>query len=165
MSLSGRVAVITGASSGIGLACAEQLASQGVAVMLGARRADRLQAAVDGIQAKGGRAAWVAMDVTFELEVNELVKRARELFGGLDIMICNAGFGFYGSLEDTPPDVMRRMMEVNFTGSYLGGAGGAADLPGAAARTSDPRLLDRRTPRHSVHERLLGNEGRTSRIR
>ena len=120
MSLSGRVAVITGASSGIGLACAEQLASQGVAVMLGARRADRLQAAVDGIQAKGGRAAWIAMDVTFELEVNELVRRACELFGGLDIMICNAGFGFYGTLEDTPPDVMRRMMEVNFTGSYLG---------------------------------------------
>ena len=97
MSLSGRVAVITGASSGIGLACAEQLAREGVAVMLGARRADRLQAAVDGIQANGGRAAWVAMDVTFELEVNELVKRARELFGGLDIMICNAGFGFYGT--------------------------------------------------------------------
>ncbi len=119
MSLSGRVAVITGASSGIGLACAEQLAGDGVAVMLGARRADRLQAAVDRIQANGGRAAWVAMDVTFELEVNELVKRARELFGGVDIMICSAGFGFYGTLDETPPDVMRRMMEVNFTGSYL----------------------------------------------
>jgi NAD(P)-dependent dehydrogenase (short-subunit alcohol dehydrogenase family) len=119
MTLSGRVAVITGASSGIGLACAEQLAGQGVAVMLGARRADRLQAVVDRIQAKGGRAGWVAMDVTFELEVNELVRRACELFGGLDIMICNAGFGFYGTVEETPPDVMRRMMEVNFTGTFL----------------------------------------------
>jgi short-subunit dehydrogenase len=120
MSLSGRVAVITGASSGIGLACAERLAAEGVAVMLGARRADRLQAAADRIQARGGRAAWLAMDVTFELETNELVKRARETFGGMDIMICNAGFGFYGTVEETTPEIMRRMMDVNFIGSYLG---------------------------------------------
>jgi short-subunit dehydrogenase len=119
MSLSGRVAVITGASSGIGLACAEQLAELGVAVVLGARRSDRLQSAVDRIRANGGRAEWVAMDVTFELEVEGLVRRAREAFGGLDIMICNAGFGFYGTVDETPPDVMRRMMEVNFIGSFL----------------------------------------------
>ena len=120
MSLSGRVAVITGASSGIGLACAERLAAEGVAVMLGARRADRLQAAADRIHAQGGRAAWLAMDVTFELEMNELVKRAQDTFGGLDIMMCNAGFGFYGTVEETTPEIMRRMMDVNFIGSYLG---------------------------------------------
>jgi short-subunit dehydrogenase len=112
------VAVITGASSGIGLACAEQLAREGVAVVLGARRADRLLAAVERIRASGGRAEAVAMDVTFELEVEGLVRRAQEAFGGLDIMIGNAGFGYYGTVEETPSNVMRRMMDVNFMGTF-----------------------------------------------
>jgi short-subunit dehydrogenase len=119
MSLGGRVAVITGASSGIGLACAEALARQGVAVVLGARRADRLAHAVETIRAAGGRADAVTMDVTVEAEVTRLIAHARDTFGGLDVAICNAGFGYYGTLEGTPPEIMRRMMDVNFFGTYL----------------------------------------------
>lgn len=120
MDLRGRTAVVTGASSGIGLACAEHLALAGVNVVLGARRQQLLHSAVDRIRSSGGHAEAVTMDVTREEDVARLVSRAREAFGSLDIMICNAGFGYYGSVEDTPPDVMRRMMDVNFMGTYFG---------------------------------------------
>jgi short-subunit dehydrogenase len=60
------------------------------------------------------------MDVTREADVAALAERARSAFGRLDIMICNAGFGFYGTVEETPPDVMRRMMDVNFMGTFYG---------------------------------------------
>ena len=120
MELSGRAAVITGASAGIGLACAEHLAREGVAVVLGARRADRLQAAAERIRAAGGKVDALPMDVTREEEVAALVQRARDAFGRLDIMVCNAGFGYYGTVEDTPSDVMRRMMDVNFMGTFYG---------------------------------------------
>jgi short-subunit dehydrogenase len=119
-SLSGAVAVVTGASSGIGLACAQALAADGAAVMLGARRVDRLGHAVREIESVGGRAAAMAVDVTRDADVEALVAKARDTFGRLDIMICNAGFGYYGTLEDTPPDVMRRMMDVNFMGTFMG---------------------------------------------
>jgi len=131
MSLAGRVAVITGASSGIGLACAEALARAGVAVVLGARRADRLEAAVTRIRAAGGRAEAVTMDVTVEAEVTRLIEHARTRFGGLDVAICNAGFGYYGTLEATPPEIMRRMMDVNFIGTYYTAR---AALPGFRAQ-------------------------------
>jgi short-subunit dehydrogenase len=116
----GRIAAITGASSGIGLAVARQLARAGAAVVLGARRRDRLDAAVRSIREEGGRADAVTMDVTAEPDVDRFVAHAGEAFGGLDIMICNAGFGYYGTVEETPADVMRRMMDVNFMGSFLG---------------------------------------------
>ncbi|HJR61182.1 MAG TPA: SDR family oxidoreductase [Vicinamibacterales bacterium] len=120
MHLRGRTAVITGASSGIGLACAEHLARAGVNVVLGARRTELLDRAVSGIRSAGGRAEAVTMDVTREADVVGLVSRAHEAFGSLDIMVCNAGFGYYGSVEETPPDVMQRMMDVNFMGTYYG---------------------------------------------
>ena len=116
----GTVAAITGASSGIGLAVARRLASEGASIVLGARRADRLDAAAAGIRQSGGAAEAVSMDVTSESDVERFVDRAVTVFGGLDIMVCNAGFGYYGTVEDTPPEIMRRMMEVNFIGTYLG---------------------------------------------
>jgi short-subunit dehydrogenase len=120
MSLHGRVAAITGASSGIGLAVAEHFAREGVAVVLGARRAARLERAVAGIRNAGFRAEAVTMDVTIEEDVVALVRRARETFGRLDVMVCNAGFGYYGAIDEMPPDIMRRMMDVNFMGSFYG---------------------------------------------
>ena len=115
----GRVAAITGASSGIGLAVAQHLARAGASVVLGARRGDRLESAVAGIRQGGGRAEAVVMDVTAEADVERFVAHAESAFGGLDVMVCNAGFGYYGTVEETPPEIMRRMMEVNFIGTYL----------------------------------------------
>ena len=138
MELAGRTAVITGASSGIGLACAQHLARAGVNVVLGARRADMLDAAVARIRSEGGRAEAVTMDVTREEDVTGLVDRAREAFGGLDIMICNAGFGYYGTVEETPPDLMHRMMDVNFMGTFYGAR---AALPIFRAKQSGHLIL------------------------
>jgi short-subunit dehydrogenase len=120
MTLAGRVAVITGASSGIGLACAEALAREGVAVVLGARRTERLESEVKRIRSAGARAEAVTTDVTVEADVIRLVHHAHSTFGRLDVMICNAGFGYYGTVEETPPEVMQRMMDVNFMGTYYG---------------------------------------------
>lgn len=120
MTLTGKVAAITGASTGIGLAVAEHLSREGIAVVLGARRLDLLERAVEKIRAAGGRAEAVKMDVTSEEDVAQLVSRAQQAFGRLDIMMCNAGFGFYGTVEQTPVDIMRRMMDVNFTGTFIG---------------------------------------------
>jgi len=120
MELSGRVAAITGASSGIGLACALQLAREGVAVVLGARRTSLLESAAAEIAASGGRAVITPTDVAREEDVQALTATAIRELGRLDIMICNAGFGYYGTIEDTPPDVMQRMMNVNYMGTYYG---------------------------------------------
>jgi NAD(P)-dependent dehydrogenase (short-subunit alcohol dehydrogenase family) len=120
MTLAGRVAVITGASSGIGLACAEALAREGVAVVLGARRTERPESEVKRIRSTGARAEAVTTDVTVEADVIRLVHHAHSTFGRIDVMICNAGFGYYGTVEETPPEVMQRMMDVNFMGTYYG---------------------------------------------
>lgn len=122
MSISGRVAAITGASSGIGLACARALAREGVAVVLGARRVSLLESTATQIRAAGGRAAICQMDVVREDDVRALVAMAEREFGRLDVMICNAGFGYYGPIDEMPADVMRRMLDVNFMGTFYGAA-------------------------------------------
>lgn len=117
--LSGRAIAITGASAGIGLACATRFARAGASVALSGRRGDRLDAAVEQIVRAGGRAIAVPGDVTREDDNQSLVDGAVSAFGGLDVMIANAGAGFHGTLEQTPPDVVRRLMDVNFIGTYL----------------------------------------------
>ena len=143
----GRVAAITGASSGIGLAIARALSAAGAAVVLGARRMDRLVSAVDAIRAGGGAAEAVAMDVTSEPDVQRLVARACDAFGRLDIMLCNAGFGYYGTVEQTWPDVMRRMMDVNFFGTFLG------------ARAALPRFRQQGSGHLIVISSIVGRRG------
>jgi short-subunit dehydrogenase len=119
-SLEGKIAAITGASAGIGLACAKHLAREGVAVVLGARRLPLLESAAAEIRTAGGQAAVVQMDVTREPDMRALVDAATRQFGRLDVMICNAGFGYYGPIDETPIDIMQRMMDVNYMGTFLG---------------------------------------------
>lgn len=114
-----KVVAITGASAGIGLACATRLARAGHAVVLSARRGDRLAALAADLTAAGARVLAVPGDVTSEEDMAALVERAVAAFGRLDVMIANAGAGFHGLLEETPPDVVRRLMDVNFIGTYL----------------------------------------------
>ena len=115
--LAGRVVAITGASSGIGRACAVRLAAEGATVVVSARRADRLDELVESIKASGGRAIAVTGDVTRESDMQALVARAVEAFGSLDVMICNAGIGYHEAFARTPPDVIRRLVDVNLMGT------------------------------------------------
>jgi short-subunit dehydrogenase len=114
-----RVIAITGASAGIGRATALRLARDGAALVICARRADRLDAVAAEITAAGGQALAVAADVTREEDMHALVAKAVERFGRLDVMVCNAGFGIAGAIDDIRPDQMHTLMDVNYTGTYL----------------------------------------------
>lgn len=141
--LDGRVIAITGASAGIGLACATRLSRAGAAVALSARRADRL----DSIARDLSRAIAVPGDVTNEADMQALVARAVETYGRLDVMIANAGAGFHGTLEETPPAVVRRLMDVNFVGTYL------------AARAAMPVFTRQRAGHLIIMSSIVGRRG------
>lgn len=112
-----KVIAITGASAGIGLACATTLARRGDIVVLSARRADKLAEAVDAIRAGGGQALAVPGDVTNEADMTALVSLIVATYGRLDVMIANAGIGYHDQFEATPLDVMRRLVDVNLMGT------------------------------------------------
>jgi clavulanate-9-aldehyde reducatase len=114
--LEGRSAIVTGASSGIGEATAAALASEGAAVALGARRADRLDALAKRIADDGGRVEPFRVDVSEEEAARSFVVEAAERLGGLDILINNAGVMLLGPVQGGDPDEWRRMVGVNCLG-------------------------------------------------
>ena len=114
--LDDKVAVITGASSGIGEATAEALAAKGAAVVVAARREERLDALVERIQNSGGRTLAVSCDVTDEGQAHDLVRRAVEEFGRVDILVNNAGVMLLSQVGKGLSDQWRRMFEVNVLG-------------------------------------------------
>src|SRR5215213_850176 len=111
--LDGKVAVVTGASSGIGEATAVALARKGAALVLGARRADRLEALAERITADGGRAVPRAVDVTDEEDTRAFIQTARDELGGLDILVNNAGVMLLGPVAGADTAEWRQMIEVN----------------------------------------------------
>ena len=113
-----RVIAITGASAGIGRATALRLAREGSAIAGCARRADRLDALAREITAAGGQALTLVADVTSEPAMTSFVERTVERFGRLDVMMCNAGFGIYGAIDDISADQMRKQMDVNYFGTF-----------------------------------------------
>lgn len=113
-----RTAIITGASSGIGAACARAFAEAGLHVVLVARRTEVLDEAVAAIIAAGGSASAWPGDVTDEAAMDQVVSETLTSHGRLDVMVCNAGIGYNGRLDETPTEVMRLLMEVNFFGTF-----------------------------------------------
>jgi short-subunit dehydrogenase len=118
--LSEQVIVITGASSGIGLATAEMAAASGARVVLTARNGSDLLDVVNRIRAAGGRAFHIAADVSDPDAVDAIANFAVEQFGGFDTWVNNAGIGMYGKLTATPLADKRRLFEVDFWGVVHG---------------------------------------------
>jgi NADP-dependent 3-hydroxy acid dehydrogenase YdfG len=114
--LDGTVALVTGASSGIGVTTALELSRHGAAVALAARRADRLDELAARIKDEGGTAAVIPADVSDEAQARQLVERTVTELGRLDTLINNAGLMLLGPAVGAPVDEWRRMVDVNLLG-------------------------------------------------
>lgn len=117
--LAGRVAIVTGASSGIGAATARALAQQGARVVLAARRAEKLRRHAQAITALGCDAVSVPTDVTDPDQLDRLVDRAHDAFGPVDILINNAGANWMRPVVATAPGELTDVLEVNLLGAML----------------------------------------------
>jgi NADP-dependent 3-hydroxy acid dehydrogenase YdfG len=118
--IKGKIAAITGASSGIGEATAIRLAAQGVKVVLGARRPDRLENLVNRIVAAGGEAAFVVTDIKRRKDLEQLVELAINTYGGLDIMVNNAGISHLSRVDELQVEDWEEMIDVNLKGTLYG---------------------------------------------
>jgi len=118
--IAGKVVVITGASSGLGEATARLLAAEGAAVVLGARRADRIDALARELAQQGGKAIAVPTDVTDHAQVKRFVDAAVETYGRVDVMINNAGLMPHSPLERLKIEDWDRTIDVNLKGVLYG---------------------------------------------
>lgn len=147
--LDGKVAVVTGASSGIGEATAEALAAAGASVVIAARREERLQNLRQRIEKAGTRAMVVQCDVTDEQQAHELIRTANEEFGHVDILVNNAGVMLLSKVEKGLSDEWRQMFDVNVLGLLYvtdaaievmkeQGSGHIVNISSVAGRRSNP---------------------------
>ena len=112
--LSGKVAIVTGSSRGIGRAIAEGFAEAGARVVISSRNQERCDETAAAIRAKGGEAIAVTARISDNAQLENLVARTKEQWGGVDILVCNAAINpHYGSLEDLTDQVFERMMTNN----------------------------------------------------
>jgi len=153
--LDGTVALITGASSGIGEAAARELATHGATVVLVARRADRLETLANEIRASGATALAIEADVTQRPQADAAVERAVLELGRLDVLVNNAGVMLLGPIRDAPVEEWERMVQVNVLGLLY------------CARAALPHLLaaaDREPRRTADLVNISSVAGRTVRL-
>ncbi len=139
--LDGTVALVTGASSGIGEATALALTAQGAAVAVVARRKDRLDDLAGRIEADGGRALAIEADVTDETQARACVEQAVQQLGRLDVLVNNAGIMLLGPMEQAPVEEWQRMVEINVLGLMYCTHAALPHLL-RAAQDSDRRVAD-----------------------
>jgi short-subunit dehydrogenase len=108
-----RIAVVTGASSGIGAATARRLAKDGMQLVLVARRQDRLEDLAEEIRSRGGQAHLIPADLTQESERERVAREVQNRFGPVDVLVNNAGLGWYGYGSDMKWKTAREMLQVN----------------------------------------------------
>ncbi|HEX8719786.1 MAG TPA: SDR family oxidoreductase [Pyrinomonadaceae bacterium] len=121
MDYKGKTAVVTGGTKGIGRAIAEALAGEGMNVCVGARNLDEVRQTVRELEALGGAGATgAACDVRVYEEVEALVAHAVEEFGGVDVLVNNAGVGLFKPVEETSPEEFRAVLETNLFGVFYG---------------------------------------------
>lgn len=111
--LNGKVAIVTGASSGIGAALAMQISREGAAVILAARRKEKLEQLANEINSAGHIALPIPADVTRRHDAEMLIQTAIERFGRVDVLVNNAGRGHFASVEETTDEMIRSMFELN----------------------------------------------------
>jgi NAD(P)-dependent dehydrogenase (short-subunit alcohol dehydrogenase family) len=146
-----KVVLITGGSRGVGLATARRLGTEGAAVVLVARDRDHLDSATAALRSDGVRVAGIKGDVTDRLSMARAVLEAERQFGGLDVLINNAGIGRYGPIAEMQPEEWRRVIEVNVLGVFHAtraalpalrrrGGGQIIAISSGAARTGYPNM-------------------------
>jgi 3-oxoacyl-[acyl-carrier protein] reductase len=118
-SLKGKIAVVTGASRGIGESIANSLADAGATVVLAARDANRLETVRESIKTRGGQAVAILTDVRSADSVAELAVQVEQQFGGADILINNAGYGVFAKVLDMKLEDFDGMFDVNVRGVFL----------------------------------------------
>lgn len=116
MNFDNKTVVITGASSGIGRALAFAFAGRGANVVLGARREDCLRQVAEDIASQGGSVQYHVTDVTDPESCKKLMETATNHFGGIDILVCNAGVSMRALFDDVDLSVLHNLMNVNFWG-------------------------------------------------
>ena len=120
--MNGKTAIITGASSGIGEATARKLAKEGAAVVLAARREDKLNDLKQEITGAGGKALVVETDVTERGQLEALAKAAKDEYGSIDVLVNNAGVMLLSYLKNLQVDEWEQMVDVNIKGVLFGTA-------------------------------------------
>jgi NAD(P)-dependent dehydrogenase (short-subunit alcohol dehydrogenase family) len=131
--LDGKVAIVTGASSGLGVDFALGLAEAGADVVVCARRAERLDPVRESVEALGRRCLTTRADVTVVEDCNRVVGETVEAFGHVDVLVNNAGLGTAAPATREPPDDFRRVIDVNLHGSYwMAQACGRVMQPGSS---------------------------------
>lgn len=116
MELAGKTAVVTGASTGIGNATAQRLAAEGAQVVVAARSAEKLDTLVDEIESAGGSALAVPTDVADEDDIDALFESTTAEYGGVDVLVNNAGVGYWNDVAESNPSEWRQEVEVNLLG-------------------------------------------------
>lgn len=129
--MAGEVAIITGASTGIGAATAREFARRGARVVLAARSAGELEAQARSITESGGEALAVPADISDASQVEQLVAGVYDAFGRVDVLVNNAGIGWTKLLVNSSPDEIRQVVDINLTGAIL------------MSRAVLPRMLER----------------------
>jgi 3-hydroxybutyrate dehydrogenase len=119
MEIKGKSAIVTGAASGIGKAIAELLASRGVSVAIADLNLDAAQAVASAINASGGKAMGVVMDVTSEEAVNSATDKVASAFGGVDILVSNAGIQIVNPIENYAFSDWKKMLAIHVDGAFL----------------------------------------------